>query len=234
MLGIVSLFSLACNQEKSDSTKAVSDTLKTTADVVKTKDEVDPNKIVFENLDQILSPFEDMVEFALDKNNEGVLSSIDKVNDAVKDELFIKNLTPESAKNLTPKIEKLQEYIKQKNYEQIALAATDIFEYNINNFSDTKKIENQIRIEHLDYLGFKILSLLNQEKIDWQSIQPIISGVQKEWIALTPQVKDGNLKGSFNYLFEGLELSVKNKDSKMGEILASMDLDLVDVLENSF
>ena len=232
MLGMVSLFTLACHQEQSNTSQPKIDTIKTTAEVIKT--EADSNQIVFENLDQILSPFEDMVEFALDKNDEGILNSLNKVEKAVSENFFTKNLTPESIKLLSPKIEILNGFIKQKNYEQIALTATDIFEYNISNFVDTKKIENQIRIEHLDYLGFKILSMLNQEKIDWKNIQPIILGVQKEWITLSPQVKDNNLKDSFDYLFKGLQLSVQNKDTQMGEILASMDLSLVDVLENSF
>ncbi len=232
MLGMVSLFTLACHHEQSNTSQPKVDTIKTTAEVIKT--EADSNQIVFENLDQILSPFEDMVEFALDKNDEGILNSLNKVEKAVSENLFTKNLTPESIKLLSPKIEILNGFIKQKNYEQIALTATDIFEYNISNFVDTKKIENQIRIEHLDYLGFKILSMLNQEKIDWKNIQPIILGVQKEWITLSPQVKDNNLKDSFDYLFKGLQISVQNKDTKMGAVLASMDLSLVDVLENSF
>ena len=83
-------------------------------------------------------------------------------------------------------------------------------------------------------MGFKILALLNQKKIDWKNIEQTISNVEKEWIALNPSVKDGNLKDSFELLFNGLHLSAENKDVKMGRILASMDLSLVDVLENSF
>ncbi len=47
-------------------------------------------------------------------------------------------------------------------------------------------------------------------------------------------VTDNNLKDSFNFLFKGFYLSTKNHDIKMAEILANMDLSLVDVLENSF
>lgn len=227
MLGTVILFSQAC-QQKNEETK------QTTVEVVKAEVKKDPNQIVFENLDQILSPFEDMTEYALDKNDEGITKSLSKVETAMNEGAFAKNLTPESINLLTPQIEKLKEFIKLKNYEQVALASTDVFEYNASNFVDTKKIENQIRIEHLDYMGFKILALLNQEKIDWKNIQQTIASVNKEWLALSPEIKDNNLKDSFEYLFEGLNTSAQNKDIKMGEILASMDLSLVDVLENSF
>lgn len=227
MLGVGTIFLPACQQTESKPTQSI-------VEAVKTEVKEDPNQIVFENLDQILSPFEDMTEFALDKNDEGVAKSLTKVEDAITGTIFEKNLTPESMKLLIPKIEKLKEFIKQKNHGQIAIAATDIFEYNVSNFVDAKKIENQIQIEHLDYMGFKVLALLHQDKIDWQTIEQTISSVQKEWLVLSPNVKDNNMKDSFEHLFEGLHLSVENKNVKMGEILAEMDLSLVDVLENSF
>ena len=227
MLGAGTIFLQACQQAEPKPVQSI-------VEVIKPEVKENPNQLVFENLDQILSPFEDMTEFALDKNEEGVAKSLTKVEDAITGTIFEKNLTPESMKLLTSKIEKLKEFIKQKNHGQIAIAATDIFEYNVSNFVDAKKIENQIQIEHLDYMGFKVLALLHQDKIDWQNIEQTISSVQKEWLVLSPNVKDTNLKDSFEYLFEGLHLSVENKNVKMGEILAKMDLSLVDVLENSF
>ena len=227
MLGIGVFFFQSCQPTEPKPTQS-------NVEVVKLEVTEESNKIVFENLDQVLSPFEDMTEFALDKNDGGVSESLTKVEDAIAGNIFTKNLTPESMKLLTEKIEKLKELINQKNYGQIALVSTDIFEYNVSNFMDAKKVENQIQIEHLDYMGFKILALLHQDKIDWKNIEHTISSVQKQWMILSPNVKDNNLKDSFEYLFEGLHLSVEHKDFKMGETLASMNLSLVDVLENSF
>ncbi len=231
MLGTIAFFSQACQPKESKSDQPGAEIVK---EIAKEEVKEDPNKMLFENLDQILSPFEDMTEFALDKNNEGVTESLKKVEAAINEGLFAKNLSPESMKSLNPKIEKLKESIKLKDYEQIALTSTDIFEYNASNFKETEKIENQIRIEHLDYMGFKILALLNQSKVDWKSIQQTVSSVEKEWLALSIKVKDKNLKDSFDYLFERLRTSAENKDGKIGKILAAMDLSLVDVLENSF
>lgn len=228
MLVAVMLFSQGCQPIESKHTQS--------NNIVDVKNEVkeNPNKMIFENLDLILSPFEDMTEFALEKNDEGIAKSLEKIETAIKEDFFTKNLNPESSKLLSPKIETLKELIKEKNYEKIALVSTDIFEYNTSNFIDTKKIENQIRIEHLDYMGFKILALLNQKKVDWQNILGVISSVHKEWLALSPNVKDNNLKDSFEYLFEGLRISAANKDVNMSKTLSSMDLSLVDVLESSF
>lgn len=227
MLGFVLVMSQSCQQKKAKDNQIKVET-------VKNEVKADPNKLVFDHLDQILSPFEDMTEFALNKNEEGVLKSLAKIETATKESVFANNLDSESFIGLNPKIEMLKIVIKEKNYTQIALISTEIFKYNVTNFVDAKKIENQVRIEHLDYMGFKVLALLSQDNIDWSTIDRTILNAQQEWQVLEINVTDNNLKDSFNFLFEGLYLSVKNRDVKMGEILAAMDLSLVDVLENSF
>ncbi len=226
ILAAITLFSQACQPKKSE-------TKETFVDVMKVETNENTNQVVFENLDRILSPFEDMTEEALNKNDEGIKESLEKVEVALSEGIFKKNIAPEGMNSFKQQIERLKEFIKAKKYDQVALASADIFEYNTSNFMDTKLIENQIRIEHLDYMGFKILALSKQEKINWVKIQETIDGVKKEWLELSPEIKDHNLKDSFEYLFEGLYTSAKNKDVKMSEILASMDLSLVDVLENS-
>lgn len=194
---------------------------------------VKSNSNPYNELDKILSPFEDMTEYALDDNYNGVLKSLNKVEELKKQLIFKKYILSGRLEMLNPKIKKLNEAVKQKNYKQIALVATDIFEFNVTNYINSYKIKNQIQIEHMDYLGFETLALLQQDKIDWEKLKSTILDVKKKWKGLSVNVKDSNLKASFNSLFQGLLLSTKNKDIKMLEILASMDLSLVDVLEKS-
>lgn len=218
-IGMTMFFVISCQQKKSDSNQSKTKT-------VKSEIKVEPNKKVFENLDDILSPFEDMTEFALENNEEGVIK-------AFNNKAFERNISHENHKILNSKFEQLKELIAQKKYNEVALASILIFEFNVSNFLNGNKIGNQINIEHLDYLGFKIFALLNQEKIDWANIELTISNVQKKWTAISPNVADINLKDSFNYLFSGLQLSAQNKDSSMIKMLANMDLNLVDVLDNN-
>jgi hypothetical protein len=227
MLGFVLVMSQSCQQKKTKDNQI-------NVESVKNEVKANPNKMIFDHLDQILSPFEDMTEFALNQDEEGVLKSLAKIETATKESVFANNLTSESLSGLNPKIEALKTFIKEKNYTQTALVSTEIFKYNVTNFADAKKIENQIRIEHLDYLGFKVLALLSQDNIDWSTIERTIINAQQEWRVLEINVTDINLKDSFNFLFKGLYLSAKNHDIEMGEILAAMDLSLVDVLENNF
>lgn len=226
LLGMAMIFTISCKQKKLEPSQSKSEVLKKEVKEA-------PNKIVFENLDLILSPFEDLTEFALNKNEKGILESLIIIENINKNSLFEKNLSNGSINILNSKVEQLQDLIKQKKYNQIALASTEIFEFNISNFKNGKEIENQIQIEKLDYMGFKILALLNQDKIDWTVIELTISNAQKDWIELNPKIKDDNLKDTFNYLFKGLLLNAETKDVNMCGILANMDLSLVDVLEKS-
>jgi hypothetical protein len=225
-LGLVMIFTISCQQKKSKPSLPK-------LEVIKKETRVALNKSIFDNLDIILSPFEDMTEYALNKNENGILESLSKVENAHKNSIFEKNLSPGSMPLLNSKIKQLKELIKQKNYNQIALASTEIFEFNVSNFADGNKIEKQIQIEQLDYMGFKILSLLNQDKVDWIIIEQTISNAQKDWLSLNPKVADHNLKDTFKYLFKGLLLVAKKKDIKMCGILANMNLSLVDVLEKN-
>lgn len=220
------ILTTACQQKKLKPTQS-------NPEVIKTEVKAAPNKVIFNHLDIILSPFEDMTEFALNNNEKGILESMAKVENANKNSIFEKNLSVGSVNLLNSKIENLQELIKQKNYNQIALASTEIFEFNVINFVDGKKIEKQIQIEQLDYMGFKILALLNQDKINWTALEQTISDTQKIWFTLNPKVNDHNLIDTFNYLFKGLHFSAEKKDVKMCEIQANMTLSLVDVLEKS-
>tara|TARA_R110001592_G_scaffold64224_1_gene197499 strand:- start:535 stop:1245 length:711 start_codon:yes stop_codon:yes gene_type:complete len=192
------------------------------------------NDAVFKNLDQALSPFEDLTEYALAKNADGIKKSLSQIDKASKNNVFTDNLKPESIKGLNEKIATLKNYFKRKDYAKTALTSADIFNYNVSNFKDASKVENQIKIEHLDYLGFKILALIAQKNIDWKTIEQTTKSVQQVWKSLKTNVKDPNLKGSFDLLFDGIHLSAKEKNKKMATIFANMVLDLVDVLENTF
>lgn len=226
LIGLTIISNISCQQKQPDSNHSNSEIIKKETNAV-------PYKKVFENLDVILSPFEDMTEFALENNEEGVQKSLSKINKVFENGAFARNLSLENYKILNSKFVQLKELIAQKKYNKIALASTEIFEFNASNFLDGNKIENQIHVENLDYMGFKILALLNQEKIDWTKIELTITNVQKMWTALSPNIADKNLKNSFNYLFKGLHLSAKNKDVNMSKILSEMNLSLVDVLENN-
>ncbi|WKD86651.1 hypothetical protein KCTC32516_02027 [Polaribacter huanghezhanensis] len=229
MLVFVMALSQACTEKVSKK-----EIVKETISEKKESAKITESDVIFENLDQALSPFEDLTEFALAKNDKGIQKSLSKIDNTAKNNVFTDHLKPESIMVLNEKIAALKKYFKKRDYAKTALTSTEIFNYNVSNFKDASKIENQIKIEHLDYLGFKILALIDQKKIDWKNIEHTTKNVEQVWKSLSTEVKDSNLKASFNLLFDGIHLSVKEKNKKMAAIFANMVLDLVDVLENTF
>ena len=192
------------------------------------------NENYYNKLDQILSPFEDLTEYALDNNGSGMAKAIDNVNYAQKEMVFKHAMTAENYTILEQKLKNLRRYGIQNNFKEVALISSDIFKFNIKHFIHADKLKRQIQIEFLDYMGYQILALLKQDKVDWLAINDAIDIGNKNWHAIKPQVKDYNLMESFNLLFKGLTLTSTQKNNKIAQIFASMDLSLVDVLEVSF
>jgi hypothetical protein len=82
-------------------------------------------------------------------------------------------------------------------------------------------------------MGFRLLALAQMQDIDYIQMKSAVTQAQTEWIAIKDKIDDKNSVDAFNLLFSALQLSIKHKDSKMIQILASMDLALVDVIEKN-
>lgn len=174
-------------------------------------------------LDEILSPFEDMTEYALKSDDTGMNETLKNIHDN-------QNRYP----NLKNEVKQLELSVIEHNYKATALLSTKLFKKNIDNFVYANYVKEQIHIENLDYMGFEIISLINQKKIDYIAIEKLIIANKQHWLAIRDKISDENSIDLFNLLFEGLELSVKNKDTKMLKMLAHMDLSIVDIIEKYF
>ncbi len=185
-------------------------------------------------LDKVLSPFEDMTEYALDKDLDGMkkgYKSIEKIED---NSLLKQTIPADKLKQLSANIERLETLIDNIQYSKVALLSSKMFNDATTNFKYSAKIKEQLHIEHLDYMGFQILALLSTKNPNFTQISYAISHAKRNWNAIKEKIKDENKVEAFKLLFQGLEHSVQTKDKKMLTILAQMDLALVDVVEVVF
>ncbi len=120
------------------------------------------------------------------------------------------------------------------NYAKSALVSTEIFKYNIDHFKSKESVKEQINIENLDYMGFEIIALTNQNDIDYAKINQILLQSKKSWRVFSTQVKDKNMVDAFALLFSGLDTSIKQKNNPIIKTFSNLDLALVDVLEKQF
>ena len=185
-------------------------------------------------LDSVLSPFEDMTEYALACNGKGVLNSLQEIQKRDQEVTFKDSFSAVDYIVFKEKLNQLTTEIKLKHYNNVALLSTAIFHYNVIHFKYAKLIKEQIIIENLDYMGYQTLALLKQKKIDYKELYTVQFKTMELWESLKPKVKDKNLVDSFDLLFHGLKTSSMKQDVDSIKIFASLDLTLVDILEKPF
>ena len=185
-------------------------------------------------LDKILSPFEDMTEYALDKDLVSMKKGYKNIENIEDNSLLKQTIPANKLKQLSANIETLEILINNAQYSKVALLSSQMFNDSVTNFKYSSKIEEQLHIEHLDYMGFSILALLSTENPNFTQISHAVSNAKSNWNAIKEKIEDENKVEAFDLLFQGLEHSLEVKDKKMFNILAQMDLALVDVVEVIF
>jgi len=185
-------------------------------------------------LDKVLSPFEDMTEYALNKNLGNMKKGYKNI-EKIEDNLLLKQTIQLSKlKQLSKNIETLESYINNEQYSKVALLSSKMFNDCVTNFKYSTKIKEQLHIEHLDYMGFRILALLASNNSNLTQITNVIVNAQNDWNAIKDEIQDENKVEAFTLLFDGLAHSVDTRDTTMLKILAKIDLALVDVIEVVF
>ena len=185
-------------------------------------------------LDKVLSPFEDMTEYALDENLASMTEEYKNIEALEDSGLLKKSVTASVTTQISQDIESLENYMKQKNYSQVALLSTKLFKTIVNNYAYSKYVVNQIHIENLDAMGFEILSIISNKKVNYEQIQNTIHEAQKSWMFLRNNMQDKNAIDAFDLLFKALSHATIKHNKEMLKIVASMDLAFVDVIEKQF
>jgi hypothetical protein len=185
------------------------------------------NDVIFD----AMSPYEDLTEYALNKETLQVansISSLDGLIAKLKD--VVSNQTMQ---NLEIIVKKLQAAEKQKNYSEIALLAVDSYKILADELDQTTlKVPKQVVM--LDYVGFKIHALLRKDKINWHLIAEMVDEGKKQWEQVKAKVTSKGLYDSVNTTIRGLERAATSKNIDMLYFAAQVDLDLVDLLEGFF
>ncbi len=198
------------------------------------EEKIESKKNALKILDKVLSPFEDMTEYALAKNLPSMKKGYKNIEALEDNGLLTQSVTDGTIKQISQDIESLEGCINKENYSKAALLSTKLFKTIVNNFAYSEYVVNQLHIENLDGMGFEILSLLSTDSIDYTQIQSIINETKKDWMFLRDNVDDENKIDAFDLLFEGFLHATLQHDGKMLKILASMDLALVDAIETQF
>jgi hypothetical protein len=177
------------------------------------------------------SPYEDMVEFALNKNDAGIARSL---NSAKKQAAAVRDALPTVASGkFDTMLEALQKTAASKEHYALATGAVEMFRLLIDSLHvDSLKVPKEVSL--LDYAGFKLKVLAAAPQPDWNAMREISGDAATWWAAIKSKVTEKALRDAVNTTIKGLQQAGKLEHLPMLVFAAQMDLDLVDLLEGYF
>lgn len=177
------------------------------------------------------SAFEDLSEYALTGNSEGMKTALEAYEARTA---AVHAILPEQArKNLDALVDGIREAIGKGKDESAALKAVEAYGVLISSlYREALKIPAPV--SWLDYAGFKLKALLHAGSPDWSAIRATAAFAEKNWNEIMPRVEDYGLRDSFGSVIAGMNRAIGLENREMALFAAQMDLDLVDLLEGYF
>lgn len=176
-----------------------------------------------------MSPFEDIIEYALAGKDSDVLKAL-TIADQNSNSIAT-TLPARAAHKFTALMDALRQAVMIKNNRKTARSAVEIFRL----LAETLQVDSlglPKEVSLLDYAGFKLLVLAASKRPDWGDIRMTIDEATNWWNAIKSKVSMNGLSNTFDTLICGLETSAKTRNVDMLRFAAQMTLDLVDLLED--
>ncbi len=177
------------------------------------------------------SPFEDMVGFALAKNDAGITKSLtaaDRNAAAVRDAL-----PTTASRQFDTLLQAMHEAATAREHYAVAVSAVEVFRLLIDNLeAGSLKVPKEVSL--LDYAGFKLHVLAAAPQPDWAAMRRTVDDAAAWWAAIKSKVSDKGWRAASHPTVRGLERAGKAEHLPMLNFAAQIDLDLVDLLEGHF
>lgn len=175
-----------------------------------------------------MSPFEDLIEVALDGNDSGISSAL---GDADRQSVRIREALPDpAAKQLAGLMQELHRAAAAGAHLRVASDAVEAFRLLVDNVQvEAHSLPREVSL--LDYAGFKLRVLAAAEKPSWKDIRETVDDADAWWRALHGRVSERSLRDAFDSTIRGLRDASRIEDVPMLRFAAQIDLDLVDLLE---
>lgn len=184
-----------------------------------------------ERLINASSPFEDITEYALASDLNGMTKSLKACETETAN---VKSLLKSNDfRELTKSLSEMRTNFTEKKYSNLALSAVDGYKILVQALNPKGlKIPKQVSL--LDYTGFRAIALLGAKNVDWSALLNNAKEANKLWKQFEHKVKDNGLKDAVNTTINGMHKAAVEKNVLASRLSAEMDLALVDLLENYF
>ena len=175
-----------------------------------------------------MSPFEDMIEFALAGKDSDISKALVAADQHATD--VKKALSASAASQFATLMEDLHRAATDKDHHEVARSAVEVFRLLSDNLqANDLKVPKEVSL--LDYAGFKLRVLAATQRPDWQDIRKTVGEAAGWWKAISSKVSEAGLRNAFDSVIRGLDDAARIEDLPMLRFAAQIDLDLVDLLE---
>jgi len=177
------------------------------------------------------SPFEDLTEFAISGNKEGIKSALQAYESQA---MKVENaLPPTYRKKLKSLVADIKQAERQHNYNVMALKSPEAYRTLIEAL-DRSSLKIPAEVSLLDYVGFRYLAVLHSKPNDWSALEHAATYAQENWNAIRSKVTDKSLRNAIDITIDGLMKACTKKNAAMALFAAQVDLAQVDLLETFF
>ena len=184
-----------------------------------------------EVLSEAMSPYEDLTEYAMDRNGDATRAAIERLD--TTDKALEEAISGKALEHLKDNLVKMKTALVIPDYGTIALRAVDSYKTLVQGLN-TSKLKVPVQVAMLDYAGFRLEALLMQKDVDWDAAGEAVRRAQDDWKAISVKVTNVGLTDTMDTDIQGLVTAVGSKNVEMLRFAAKMDLALVDLLENYF
>jgi predicted RNA-binding Zn ribbon-like protein len=166
------------------------------------------------------SPFEDLTEFAISADREGIKRALQTYDAQAKK---VENALPVMYRDkLKALVAGIRQAEHQGNYDVIALKSPEAYPTLINAL-DRRSLKVPVEVSLLDYVGFRFLAVLHVKPTDWSDLQAAAKYAQKNWDAIKSRVTDTGLREAIDITMTGLIKSYAVKNADMALFAAQVD-----------
>jgi hypothetical protein len=176
-----------------------------------------------------MSPFEDMIEFALAESHSDVSKALAAADQQAPG---VKTVLPAlAASQFDTLMARLHRAATEKDHHKTASSAVEIFRLLIDNLQ-AKDLKEPKEVSLLDYAGFKLRVLAAARNPDWKDIRRTVGEAAGWWNTIGSKVSQKGLRDAFDTSIRGLDDAAKLENLPMLRFAAQLELQLVDLLED--
>lgn len=175
-------------------------------------------------------PFEGLTEIAFNPHKTKVDAAIAKAQTAAA---LVRSLLPANVqKILDTRMTEIQSAHAARHPADLALSAVEIYRLLVTQGAGASPVPKEVSL--LDYAGFRFTADLKATPPRWADMSAAAEFAKKNWAVVKPQINSPATAAKFQAAIDNMAASAGIKNVDRGRASAKAELDLVDVLEQTF